>query len=145
MSSEFGEALDLVTDNFENIILFFFKIIKYKNIKIIIIYIILIYLINLWYGFVEALNNYTNFGHDNFYKIKQEKFVENKLLYKLYLSIQKQSYINYKLIMPKFNKQRAYNILYYLKTFGPGNYNILGFFIIYYYRNNAKVPFTTIR
>ena len=133
MYSKYGEALDMVTDNIANSILLSVKLIKYRNIitiQIFIIYTSLIYLLNLWYGIVEALNNYKNHDHDDFYKIKQEKFTEDKLLYKFYLLLQKQSYYCYKSVIPVFNKEKAYNILYYLKTFGPGNYNILVFLII---------------
>ena len=133
MHSKYGEALDIVTDYVANAVLLCVKFVKYRNIiniKIIIIYIYLLHIMNIWYGLVEALNNYNKFDNDNFYKSKQLRFTENKLLYNSYLYIQKQSYYSYKFIMPVINKNKVYNMLYYLKTFGPGNYNIMVFFIM---------------
>lgn len=136
MCSDVGMALDLVSDNITNGLLFSYIITNYpynaKIIGIIIIFIIMTFMLSLSYGINEAVLSYNKYSNDNFYEYKiiyfknknYRNFLE-KLLFFVFLMITNASYNTYRLIFPYYNKNQIIKNLKILKHFGPGNFNLL--------------------
>jgi hypothetical protein len=127
MTSNFGMALDLVSNNVSNSLLLSFLIQKYgfENYYILIL-IGMSCMISISYGLNEAIDSYKKTGNDNFLEKKQKELQSEKdILYDLYLLIIKISYQSYKMVFPKYDKEKIFNWLEILKHFGPGNYCLL--------------------
>jgi len=138
MGSKFGAAFDMVSDEITNFILIGYLIYTkgYKNWYIPTI-IIVGYLCSFALSISDALSIHKKTGSDNFYKIKFDDFKdEHGLIYKLYLSTYNVIYNNYKLFFPTYDENKLRKYLLLLKEFGPGNVNLLGIYILYYYYNN---------
>ena len=127
MTSNFGMALDLVSNNVSNAVLLSFLIQKYgfENYYILLL-IFMSYMITISYGLNQAIDCYKKTGNDNFLEKKQKELQNEKdILYDLYLLIIKISYQSYKIFFPKYDQQKISNWLEILKHFGPGNYCLL--------------------
>lgn len=134
MTSNYGMALDLVSDNISNFVLLAFLIQKYgfENYYILLL-IFMSYMISVSYGLNEAIDCYKNTGSDNFLEKKQKELAsENDILYDLYLLIIKISYQSYKIFFPVYNQKKIFDYLNILKHFGPGNYSLLFSAILLY-------------
>lgn len=142
MFSDIGMALDCVSDNISNFILFSYLIInresKHINIIIFIILGIFTYMLSISYGINEAMLSYKDTGDDNFYlrRVKQlcnkQSTGLTKLLYNIFLFITKISYESYKYICPEYNVDNNEKWLKILKLFGTGNYCLFVTFILLY-------------
>ena len=146
--SEIGMALDLVSDNVSNFILFGYILLTrpYNKITIIILIIIMImtYMVSLSYGLNEAISSYDASFGDNFYErrnIHLKKYLNEesststwyeKILYSAFLLITEQSYTIYHMYFPKYDKNKINNKLKVLKHFGPGNYCLIISIILLY-------------
>ena len=142
MGSDIGMALDSVSDVISNLCIFIFLFYKYeintKNILLFIAIIISTYMLTISYSLNEAIstfnsNNNNNNNNDfNFYKNKYDKltnkkdktFIE-KILFKMFLHLQKNEYVLFNKIYSKFPKETIFNSLPYVKEFGPGNYTVI--------------------
>jgi hypothetical protein len=134
MTSTFGMALDLVSDNTSNVVLLAFLIQKYgiENYYVILL-IFMSYMISISYGLNEAIDSYKKTGNDNFLEKKQKELQSEKdILYDLYLLIIKISYQSYKIFFPTYEEKKIYDWLKILKHFGPGNYCLLFSAILLY-------------
>jgi hypothetical protein len=134
MTSTFGMALDLVSDNTSNVVLLAFLIQKYgiENYYVILL-IFMSYMISISYGLNEAIDSYKKTGNDDFLKKKQKELEKEKdILYDLYLLIIKISYQSYKIFFPTYEEKKIYDWLKILKHFGPGNYCLLFSAILLY-------------
>lgn len=132
MGSDIGMALDGVSDNISNVVLFIYILVTRKfniiTISSLGILIILSYMLSLSFGLNEAISSYESSGSDNFYE-KKKKYFNDKfvplyeaLLYDCYICINKISYDTYKFVFPSYNKLEINEWLKVLKHFGPGNY-----------------------
>ncbi len=142
MGSEIGMALDCVSDNISNGVLFayllFNRPLTLSNITIISSVAVMSYMLAISYGLNEAIASFEATGSDNFYE-RRLKQLEGKgcgieyLLYQLFILINKVSYNSYRGFFKTFDKEKIYSWLSTLKHFGPGNYclfiGILLFFI----------------
>lgn len=131
MSSDFGMALDMVSDNITNMLLVLYLIATRDKTQVnkvlFITMLILTFLLSLSYGINEAVSSQEATGSDNFYerRVKQLTNVgtENeKKLYNMFLFITNISYKSYRLLFPTFNKEKIDKWLNIIKHFGPGNY-----------------------
>jgi len=134
MGSDFGMVLDSTSDNISNYILFVYVLLMKKfNIKNIIIYTIILtmtYMYSISFGLSEAIASHEATGSDNFYerRLKQLEGKGNgaeKILYNIYLRLQKFSYKSYRSCYPTFDKEKINSRLKLLKIFGAGNLNIV--------------------
>lgn len=134
MGSDLGMALDCVSDNVSNCLLFLY-ILLFKQMNFIngvSLFIIsgMSFLLSLSYGLNEAIDSVNNINNDNFYK-RRVKQLYNKGcgyevgLYKLFLFITKMSYNTYKLFFKEYDQVKIFKWLTILKHFGPGNYCLL--------------------
>ena len=132
MGSDFGMQLDLVSDNIGMIVLMICFFTKYKSKELILISLILYYLNSKWYGINEAISCYKCNGHDNFYKMAQDKFKNNNsLMTKLYLFIIKLAYKSYKLNFPKYDSKKMEKSIGFYRYFGPGTiFPLISLFIL---------------
>jgi hypothetical protein len=127
MTSNFGMALDLVSNNVSNAVLLSFLIQKYgfEN-HYILLLIFMSYMITISYGLNEAIDSYKKTGSDNFLEKKQKELENEKdILYDLYLLIIKICYQSYKIFFPTYDQKKIFDWLEILKHFGPGNYCLL--------------------
>jgi len=127
MTSNFGMALDLVSNNVSNSILLSFLIQKYGvNNYYILLLIVMSSMSSISYGLNEAIDSHGKTGDDNFLEKKQKELQNEKdILYDLYLLIIKISYQSYKIFFPKYDQEKIFSWLEILKHFGPGNYCLL--------------------
>ena len=141
LCSDVGMALDPVSDNITNGLLFSYIIFNYpynaKTIGIIIIFIFMTFMLSLSYGINEAVTSYKKYDNDKFYEHKliyfEKKgyYLENKSnylekqLFSLFLLITKASYDTYRLIYTYYDDKQIKKHLKLLKHFGPGNFNLL--------------------
>ena len=134
MGSDFGMALDCVSDNVSNAVLFAYLLFNTQytalNISIFIILVITSYTLSLSYGINEAISSYEATKSDNFYERRLKQLKDSgvgyeKYLYKLFIFINKIIYGTYRTFFPTYDKEKIYNWLNILKHFGPGNYCIL--------------------
>jgi phosphatidylglycerophosphate synthase len=139
MGSDFGMALDLVSDNISHLVLLIYILInKSSNKFILVIIFMMILLTSISYGLNEAISSYNLTKNDNFYirrKIqfhkKAKTFLES-VLYKIFLLITKSSYQTYKLFFSEYNLDKINSWLNILKHFGPGNYTIIILILLVY-------------
>jgi phosphatidylglycerophosphate synthase len=145
LGSDIGMALDCVSDNISTIILFIYILStrSYNKRTIILSGILLFmsYMLSLSFGLNEAVSAYeTSYVSDNFYKrrVKQIKYTKltntwyEKILYSIFLLINKLSYTTYRSYFPKYDKKEIYENLKLLKHFGPGNYCTIVSIILLY-------------
>jgi hypothetical protein len=156
LGSDIGMALDCVSDNISNLILFIYILsTRPYNQQTIIFIVVLLFMsgmLSLSYGLNEAVSAYesaqelsedelseeeldidknTECDSDNFYKkrvnqLKNKKLTcYEKILYSIFLLINKVSYTSYRCYFPKYDKQKIYKKLKNLKHFGPGNFCII--------------------
>jgi hypothetical protein len=138
MGSKLGAAFDMISDQITNLIIFIYLIYTkgYNNWYIPTI-IVVGYLCSFAMGISDALLSYNKNQSDNFYKYIYDDFKdEDGLIYKLYLFANKCMYDNYKLYFKTYDEQKLKKYLLLLKEFGPGNANLLGIYILYYYYNH---------
>ena len=122
------------------------------NQQTIIFIVVLLFMsgmLSLSYGLNEAISAYesaqkisedelykdidkdTDCVSDNFYKIRVNQLKDKKstcyekILYSIFLLINKVSYTSYRCYFPKYDKQKIYDKLKKLKHFGPGNFCII--------------------
>jgi len=134
MSSKFGMALDLVSDNVSNIALIGYLIQKYGfgNYYVLLI-IFMSYMISISYGLNEAIAAQKADGNDNFYERRKEELKKEKnIIFDLFLLVTKTAYQSYKTFFPKFDESKIFSWLKILKHFGPGNYCLLVSAILLY-------------
>ena len=134
MSSKFGMALDLVSDNVSNIALIGYLIQKYGfgNYYVLLI-IFMSYMISISYGLNEAIASQKADGNDNFYERRKEELKKEKnIIFDLFLLVTKTAYQSYKTFFPKFDESKIFSWLKILKHFGPGNYCLLVSAILLY-------------
>jgi phosphatidylglycerophosphate synthase len=134
MTSEMGMVLDCVSDNISNALLVAYLLATRKfNAKNITLYIILFglsYMLAISYGLNEAIASYKNNNSDNFYEIRVKQLEGKadtpikKVLYSLFLFINKLSYESYRKFFPEYNEEKIYEKLKAIKEFGPGNFNL---------------------
>ena len=135
MVSNYGMALDLVSDNVSNNLLIILIILKkgYFNWYIPLIA-CMIYMLGLSYGLNEAISSMDKTGNDNFYERKQtELHSESGLIYDIYLFIINSTYKIYKLYFPTYDNKKIDKWLSILKNFGPGNFTLFMMFILINY------------
>lgn len=134
MTSNYGMAIDLVSDNVSNAVLIGFLIQKYGFDNYYVLFLIFMsYMISISYGLNEAIDSYKTTGNDNFLERKEKQLEKEKdILYDLYLLIIKMSYHSYKSLFPKYNESKLFSWLHILKHFGPGNYCLLVSAILLY-------------
>lgn len=133
MTSDIGMALDAVSDNVSNIILFIF-IMSTRSINLpkglLLGFVgLMSFLLSVSFGLNEAIASKKSIGSDNFYerRVKQLKQLDitnplEKILYQLYLFITNSSYKTYKMFFPIYNETKMFKWLKILKHFGPGNF-----------------------
>jgi hypothetical protein len=155
LGSNIGMALDCVSDNISNLILFIYILSTRPYNQQTIIFICILFfmssMLSLSYGLNEAVSAYEiaqelseeelseeldtkdieDFS-DNFYKRRVNQLKDKKIntcyeqyLYSIFLLINKLSYTSYRSYFPKYDKQKIYEKLKILKHFGPGNYCII--------------------
>lgn len=132
MSSKYGMALDLVSDNVSNLSLIGYLISKYGPTNEYILLILgMSYMISVSYGLNEAIASYKKSGNDNFYERRLlELKEEDELIFKLFLMITKTSYFSYKQFFPKYDEEKINKWLKVLKHFGPGNYCLMVIYVL---------------
>lgn len=142
LGSNIGMALDCVSDNISNFILFIYILsTRPYNQQTIVFMAILFFIsgmLSLSYGLNEAVSAYEASKNsecisDNFYKRRVNQLKDTELtntwyetiLYSIFLLINKLSYTSYRSYFPEYDKQKIYKKLKILKHFGPGNYCIV--------------------
>ena len=142
LGSNIGMALDCVSDNISNFILFIYILsTRPYNQQTIVFMAILFFIsgmLSLSYGLNEAVSAYEASKNsecisDNFYKRRVNQLKDTELtntwyetiLYSIFLLINKLSYTSYRSYFPEYDKQKIYKKLKTLKHFGPGNYCIV--------------------
>jgi len=126
MTSKYGMALDLVSDNVTNFILLTVIIYKhgYFNWFVPCIF-IMTFMISLSYGLNEAIASNKAIKNDNFLMRRKIEIGEtNDILYNLFLFINGLSYSSYRNFFPEYDETKINKWLSILKEFGPGNYVI---------------------
>jgi hypothetical protein len=131
MGSDLGMALDCVSDNISNIVLFIYVLLNYPMTANNLIWVGLLsglsYMLSVSYGLNEAIISQSTTGSDNFYdrrvnQLKDKGCGYEKILYELFLLINKISYASYRNLFESYDKDKIYKWLKVLKHFGPGNY-----------------------
>jgi hypothetical protein len=141
MSSELGMALDCVSDNLSNAVLFGYIFLNRqynkKTIGSLGILVLLSYMLSLSFGLNEAISSFESTGNDNFYEkrlnqLKDKGNCLEKHLYSVFLSITKISYETYRYHFPVYDRNKINKKLKTLKHFGPGNYCLfVGIMMLY--------------
>lgn len=134
MSSKYGMALDLVSDNISNISLIAYLINRYgfTNHYVLII-IFMSYMISISYGLNEAIASQKATGDDNFLSRREKELKSEKdYIFTLFLYITKASYRSYRSFFKEYNEETIFKWLSVLKHFGPGNYCLLVSLILLY-------------
>lgn len=141
MSSDIGMALDCVSDNVSNLILFGYilltRSLNQKTIMFLILIMYMSYMLSISYGVNEAIASYDATKDDNFYN-RRQKQLKNKLsyednttkgvggaeemLYLLFLTITNISYNTYHKQFPDYDRNKLNEKLKLMKHFGPGNF-----------------------
>ena len=136
MGSDLGMALDSVSDVISNLSIFLFLFYTYEltttNLLLFIAIGIFTYMLTIAYSVNEAISSYNSTKDFNFYKDKYNKlnnkkdatFIE-KILFKLFLYVQKNEYKQFNKVYSKFSEEIVFKSLPYIKEFGPGNYTVL--------------------
>ena len=136
MSSDVGMALDCVSDNVSNFILFGYILLtrpfNQKTIMFLILILYMSYMLSISYGINEAIASYDATKDDNFYnkRINQLKDKLNtsnnmeKMLYLLFLTITNLSYNTYHKEYPEYDRNKLNDKLKTMKEFGPGNFTL---------------------
>jgi hypothetical protein len=134
ISSKYGMALDLVSDNISNITLVAYLINRYGlDNKFVLIIIGLSYMISLSYGLNEAISSFKVTGNDDFFSRRENELKsETDYLYTLFLYITKITYRSYRSFFPEYNEENIYKWLSVLKHFGPGNFCLVVSIILLY-------------
>jgi len=132
MTSKYGMALDVVSDNLSNFILIsYLTLTKGYFHWYTPLIIFMSYMISLSYGLNEAIDSMAAIGNDNFYeRRKKELMTESGIIYDSYLFIIHKSYMIYKFFFPVYDIQKIDKWLNILKNFGPGNFCLFMIFII---------------
>jgi hypothetical protein len=141
MRSDVGMALDCVSDNVSNFILFSYILLtrpyNQKTIMFIILIIYMSYMLSISYGINEAIASYDATKDDNFYNRRYQQ-LKNKLssedntakgvgeaeelLYLLFLTITNLSYNTYHTQFPDYDRNKLNDKLKTIKEFSPGNF-----------------------
>lgn len=135
MGSEFGMTYDMVTDTVSNMLILYLMFTKKElPMEIKVLLVVLLLALMLYNGLIEAQCAFKESGHDNFYKIKKEKYKNSKnFMTNLYLKIEKSNYDFYKKFMPKYNDKKAKSMIKGLKIVGPGNFCLKMVYLMYRY------------
>ena len=133
MTSNYGMALDTVSDTISNTCIIIYLINKYGvDNRSIHMLLFMTLMLNIYNGMNEALSSYEATGDDNFYQKKVEQLKsEYNITSLLYIHIMNIMYKTYKILFPVFNKDRIKKWLTIMKEFGPGNYCLFFIFILY--------------
>ena len=141
MSSDVGMALDCVSDNISNFILFGYILLtrpfNQKTIMFMILIIYMSYMLSISYGVNEAISSHDATKDDNFYNRRYQQ-LKNKLssednsaksvgkaeelLYLLFLIITNISYSTYRKQFYDYDRNKLTDKLKTMKEFGPGNF-----------------------
>ena len=134
MSSTYGMALDLVSDNISNIALVAYLINRYGlTNKFVLIIIFMSYMISISYGLNEAIASKKATGDDNFFKKREAELKNEKdYIFTLFLYITKATYRSYRSFFKEYDEEKIFKWLSILKHFGPGNYCLLVSIILLY-------------
>lgn len=144
MSSDVGMALDCVSDNVSNFILFGYILLtrpfNQKTIMFMILIIYMSYMLSISYGINEAIASYDATKDDNFYN-RRHKQLKSKLssedntnkgvggaeemLYLLFLTITNISYSTYQKKYQYYDRNKLNEKLKTMKEFGPGNFCVV--------------------
>ena len=132
MTSQYGMALDLVSDNVTNFILLTVIVYKYGYFNWFVPCIfIMTGMISLSYGLNEAIASYEVTENDNFLLRRQIEIGEtDDILFNLFLFINGLSYSSYRNFFPDYDEENINKWLSTLKEFGPGNYTLFIAFVI---------------
>lgn len=152
-----GMMLDFISDNLTNIPLFFiflfrsYFIIFYKKNLLEFLFKTFVFNVSVGltlifssiFGLNEALHCFRQNGDDNFYIYKTYQLDKNNwkntVISKLYLYLVKIAYRSYRLLFTDPINNSNYiernEILYSMKEFGTGNYNIYILFLMYIFSN----------
>lgn len=134
MSSKYGMALDLVSDNVSNIAIFAYLINRFGlTNKFVLVIIFMSYMLGISYGLNEAIVSHKTTGNDNFLQRRElELKSEKDYIFTLFLYITKISYRSYRSFFKEYDEEKIYKWLSILKHFGPGNYCLLVSLILLY-------------
>jgi phosphatidylglycerophosphate synthase len=134
MSSRYGMALDLVSDNISNLTLVAYLINRFGlTNKFVLVIIFMSYMISVSYGMNEAIASQKATGSDNFLmKRESELKTEKDYIFTLFLYITKISYRSYRSFFKEYDEEKIFKWLSILKHFGPGNYCLLVSIILLY-------------
>ena len=136
MSSDVGMALDCVSDNVSNIILFGYILLtrpfNQKTITFMILIMYMSYMLSISYGVNEAIASHDATKDDNFYNRRHKQLKEKieiscgaeRMLYLLFLTITNLSYNTYHKEYPEYDRNKLNDKLKTMKEFGPGNYTL---------------------
>jgi len=141
MSSDVGMALDCVSDNVSNFILFGYILLtrpfNQKTIMFMILIIYMSYMLSISYGVNEAIASYDATKDDNFYNRRYQQLKgklsskdnsakgvggAEEMLYLLFLTITNISYSTYRKQFYDYDRNKLNDKLKTLKEFGPGNF-----------------------
>jgi hypothetical protein len=144
MSSDVGMALDCVSDNVSNFILFGYILLtrpfNQKTIMFMILIIYMSYMLSISYGVNEAIASYDATKDDNFYNRRYQQLkskisakdnpakgvgTAEELLYLLFLTITNLSYSTYRKEYPDYDRNKLNDKLKLLKEYGPGNFCLI--------------------
>ena len=134
LSSKYGMALDLVSNNISNFILIIYLISKFGiTNNFILVIISMTYMLSMSYALNEAISSKKATGNDNFL-LRRTNELKNKkdYIFTLFLHITKGSFNLYKSFFKEYNEELIFKWLPILKHFGPGNYCLLVSIILLY-------------
>jgi phosphatidylglycerophosphate synthase len=136
MSSDIGMALDCVSDNVSNFILFGYILLtrpfNQKTIIFMILIIYMLYMLSISYGINEAIASYDVTKDDNFYNRRYQQLKDKieiscggeKMLYLLFLTITNLSYSTYHKEYPNYDREKLNGKSKTMKEFAPGNFTL---------------------